>query len=303
MTALLTTVTATHVERLSPSYVRVELGSPTLADFGVDGPLFDQRIKLLFPGPTGRLPELGQETWWADFLAIPEDERGHVRTYTIREVRGSGADTRLVVDFVLHPGAHGPGSAWAGDATPGDRIMVLCPRRGEGFGGIEFDPGDAQRLMIVGDETALPAIASILAWLPADAVGAAFIEVPEPGDVQPLTGPEGVAVNWLPRGGAAHGERLGAAVLAHFGEHRQDFATTDVPDDHVDPDLWETPAYSSSGESLEGGDTTHHGLYAWIAGESRAVTALRRRLVNDLGIDRRQVAFMGYWREGVAMRS
>ncbi len=33
------------------------------------------------------------------------------------------------------------------------------------------------------------------------------------------------------------------------------------------------------------------------------VTALCRALVRDLGLDRRQVAFMGYWRRGVAMRS
>ena len=45
------------------------------------------------------------------------------------------------------------------------------------------------------------------------------------------------------------------------------------------------------------------GVYAWIAGESRTVTGLRRALVKDHGIDRRQVAFMGYWRHGVAMKS
>ena len=45
------------------------------------------------------------------------------------------------------------------------------------------------------------------------------------------------------------------------------------------------------------------GIYAWIAGESAVVTALRRHLVKELDMDRRQVAFMGYWRRGVAMRS
>ncbi len=45
------------------------------------------------------------------------------------------------------------------------------------------------------------------------------------------------------------------------------------------------------------------GLYAWIAGESKVVTGLRRHLVNELHIDRSQVAFMGYWRRGVAMKS
>jgi NADPH-dependent ferric siderophore reductase len=45
------------------------------------------------------------------------------------------------------------------------------------------------------------------------------------------------------------------------------------------------------------------GLYAWIAGEAGVVTSLRRLLVGELEMDRRQVAFMGYWRRGVAMRS
>jgi len=80
-----------------------------------------------------------------------------------------------------------------------------------------------------------------------------------------------------------------------------------VPADEVDPDLWETPTYSSSGEDLaEDAVAVGHdlaGLYAWIAGESAVVTGLRRALVKDLGMDRRQVAFMGYWRRGVAMRS
>jgi hypothetical protein len=44
-------------------------------------------------------------------------------------------------------------------------------------------------------------------------------------------------------------------------------------------------------------------LYAWIAGESWMVKALRRSLVTELDVDRRQVAFMGYWRQGVSMRS
>jgi NADPH-dependent ferric siderophore reductase len=292
---LLATVEVRRTERLSPSYARVELGGTDLAAFGVDGPLYDQRVKLLLPGPAG-LPALRAETWWADWCALPEASRGHVRTYTIREVRGSGEDTRLVIDFVLHPGAHGPGSSWAARAAVGDRLIVLCPRRGAPFGGIEFAPGDAERLLLAGDETAVPAIAAILSMLPAQARGAAFLEVPVGGDVQPLVAPAGVDVNWLPRAGAPLGARLSAAVLSHLGGG----AAPAVADEEVDPDLWETPTYSSSGEPLTAGD--RDGLYAWVAGESRVVTGLRRALVSDLGLNRSQVAFMGYWREGVAMR-
>ena len=101
---ILNEVEVVAVERLSPTYVRVELGSPVLADFGVDGPLYDQRIKLVFPNEAGRLPsfEGADESWFTTWLDIPASERGHMRTYTVREVRGEGQDTRLVVDFVLH---------------------------------------------------------------------------------------------------------------------------------------------------------------------------------------------------------
>ena len=57
---------------------------------------------------------------------------------------------------------------------------------------------------------------------------------------------------------------------------------------------------SSKGEEIASDDAA--GRYFWIAGESGVVTTLRRHLVKDLGIDRAQVAFMGYWRRGVAMR-
>lgn len=69
------------------------------------------------------------------------------------------------------------------------------------------------------------------------------------------------------------------------------------------------PRYSSAGEDVEAQLHTRslgHDLddtYAWIAGESWMVRCLRRSLVTELGVDRSQVAFMGYWREGVAMKS
>lgn len=139
---LLEQVEVTAVERLSPSFVRVELASPALAHFGVDGPTYDQRIKLVFP-PDGRpMPSFAgvDESWMREWLTRPADERGHMRTYTLREVRGNGEDTRLVVDFVLHEHCSGPGSSWAARVRVGDRIVTLCPRAGQPFGGIEFVP-------------------------------------------------------------------------------------------------------------------------------------------------------------------
>ena len=69
--------------------MRVELASPELADFGVDGPLLDQRIKLVFPNAAGGLASLAgaDASWWSTWLDIPEEERGHMRTYSVRDVR------------------------------------------------------------------------------------------------------------------------------------------------------------------------------------------------------------------------
>ena len=304
---LLDEVEAVRVERLSPSFVRVELGGPCLAEFGVDGPLYDQRIKLIFPHGDGPLPSFAgaEESWYAAWLERPVAERGHLRTYTGREVRGAGDDTRLVVDFAVHgpDGPVGPGSSWAERARVGDRLMLLAPRRGQQFGGIEFAPGPASRLLLVGDETAVPAVCAILAQLPWSARGAVFLEVPTAADVQPVPHPEGVQVDWLPREGAPLGSLVHPAVLEHLGLGAP---RVEEPAE-VDPDLWETSTYSSSGEEVDAAVTlVGHDLddlYAWIAGESGLVTTLRRALVTDLGLDRRQVAFMGYWRRGVAMRS
>lgn len=307
---LLEEIEVTAVERISPTFVRVEFGSAALADFGVAGRLYDQRLKLIFPDGDHPLPsfEGADESWLGTWMERPVAERGHMRTYTVRSVRGTGPDTRLVIDFIVHEGEVGPGGAWGARAKVGDRLVTLAPRRGAEFGGIEFVPGDASTLLLVGDETAVPAISAILEQLDPTARGAVFLEVPVADDVQTLEHPESVTIEWFPREGAPRGVALQAAVLEHLGGPTAavDVAALDEVVE-VDPDLWETPTYSSSGEDVEadarpvGHDWD--GLYAWIAGESKVVTSLRRALVNDLHIDRHQVAFMGYWRLGVAMKS
>lgn len=268
----------TGVERLSPGFVRIELGGPDLADFGVEGPTLDQRIKLLFG-----------------------EERTR-RTYTVRAVRPG---PRLVVDFVLHlgPGSTGPASLWASRAAVGDTVGILAPRRGVPFGGIEFDPRGARRVLLAADETAVPAVGAILEQVP-DLVGEAYLEVPSRDDVLALTAPPGVEVHWLPRDGAPHGSLLVEAVRLATAPHALVSAGTAAFSVVAggDAELWETPTYSAAGEALP--DATLPDapeVYAWVAGESRAVTTIRRHLVTEVGLDRRQVAFMGYWRQGVAL--
>ena len=320
--------TVTAVERVSPVFVRITFGGPSLAAFGTPGRTLDQRIKLIFPAASGALPELSasENHWYPAWLALPEAERGSMRTYSIRHLTvAEDGSTTVAVDFVLHlePGGTGPASTWASRAAVGDELLVVGPRRGRfDGGGIEYDPGQAREVMLVGDETAAPAIARILedgagslsaadggsgpaagtAHVPNR--GIACIEVPSTDDILPIDAPEGFEVRWLVRGDAAPGSQLFDAVVAEVGD-----APAPVEEDPVlaaDPDYmpWETPQYSQLGEQIadpsERADATER--YYWIAGESRVVTTLRRHLVKGLGVDRSQVAFMGYWKQGVSMR-
>lgn len=314
MSVLLADATVRSAERLSPSFVRVELGGDALAELGVDGPWFDQRVKLVVPasGSLPRVADLGvgqagaPDDWYAAWCAMPEERRGAMRTYSVRAVRGEGPERRLVVDVVLHPGAHGPGSAWAAGTAPGDRVLLVAPRRGEEFGGIEFAPPERGHMLLVADESAVPAVASILGDWPDGLTGTAYLEVPGPGDVLPdLPIPPAVEVTWLPRRpGVEAGDRLLDALHARLGPPRPQ-AVSDRPVAGDPSSLtWETPTFSVAGEPVDAPPAADpDDLHAWVAGESGWVTAVRRLLVRGHGMERSRVAFMGYWRRGVAMKA
>ncbi|MFB7844269.1 siderophore-interacting protein [Microbacterium sp. NPDC056052] len=290
--------TVARREQLSPNFLRMTLTGPDLVHFGTAG--LDQRIKLVLPLPDGSFTDVGQfdesvgmMEWYRRWRELPDETRNPIRTYTIRAVRPESRE--IDVDFVLH-GTEGPASAWASAAGPGAPLVVIGPdARADETGGLEWNPGDAGSVLIAGDETAVPAICAIVESLPAHVTGSVYIEVPTEADALPLTAPEGVAVRWLARGSAAHGLRLSAAVHA-WGETRVaetiasagDAPATELADPDEDEVLWEVP------ESSVGS------CYAWLAGEASTITALRRHLVRGLGIDRRSVAFMGYWRRGRA---
>ena len=307
---VLTEVEVVDVLRLSPTFVRVVFGAPALADFGVDGgPLLDQRIKLVFPDAPGGLPSFdgADESWYATWLSRPVRERGHMRTFTVRRFVEAGPQSRLEVDFALHQGEEcGPAARWAAAARAGDRLVLLGPARGTPYGGIEFAPGTATEVLLAGDETAVPAISAIVEDGLCGRGAEVFLEVPTAADVLDLAVPSGVTVTWLARAGRPRGELLRSAVADHLGCPGDPGAGPDATPrprgDDVDL-AWETPTYSASGEPVAAEPHPSGGRYAWVAGESAIVTAIRRHLVREVGLDRSQVAFMGYWREGVAMRS
>ncbi|GAA2703052.1 siderophore-interacting protein [Actinoplanes palleronii] len=286
-------VTVARIARLSPSFLRVTFTGDDLDKFADNG--FDQRCKLLLPLADCGLDHLpmGQD-WYSEWRGLPAERQNPIRTYTVRRVRAHLNE--VDVDMVLH-GVSGPASRWAVEAGPGSTACLLGPNAefAGPSGGIDFHPPvDTNRILLVGDETAVPAIASILAGLPAGMCGEALLEVPESGDHLTLEAPAGVRITWLPRDGAGHGVKLIPAVQAAAAHLLGDAAGATCADlEDVDVDaglLWEVPD----------GTAATDGFYAWLAGEAAVIKTLRRHLVGTCGVDRRAVAFMGYWRLGRA---
>lgn len=291
--------TVASVTRLGEHYRRVVFTSPRFEHFGTDR--LDQRIKLVLPLADGHLADLGADlddpgepyAWYETWRETPSPLRNPLRTYTVRRV--DTAARTVTVDFVCH-GDTGPASAWVQRAVAGDEIILVGPdgRSEQSSLGIDFRPGTAHHLLLAGDETAAPAICAILEMLPATRDVHAFIEVPSAGDVLPVDHPASFAVTWLPRRHESVGELLQPAVTRWLEEHPAIVAAAAAPrpqnladlDDDADL-LWDSPPAGGSGE-----------LYAWLAGESSVIKALRRELVGGRGIDRKRVAFMGYWRQG-----
>ena len=288
-----------RLRRLSPSFLRVTFTGADFDEFGSNG--FDQRIKVMLPLPGRGIDDCPSDPdWYGAWRALPADRRMPIRTYTIRAVRS--AQREVDVDFVLH-GATGPASAWAESAAVGDEVVLIGPNaRFPGpTGGFEWHPPvDASCLLIAGDETAVPAICTIVESLPAGRRARVLLEIPEAGDALHVPARDGVEVTWLPRSTGAgapapRGSLLTAAVVEAAAELADVLAPSPVDTlEDVDVDsgiLWEVPAET-------GAPARSSGVYAWLAGEAGVVKGLRRHLVQERGIDRRSVAFMGYWREG-----
>jgi NADPH-dependent ferric siderophore reductase len=287
------------LRQLSPSFLRVTFTGVDLDVFGEGGR--DQRIKVMLPLPGRGIDDCPTDPdWYGAWRALPPERQMPIRTYTVRALR---AEQREVdVDFVLH-GATGPASAWAETAAVGDEVVLIGPNaRFPGpTGGFEWHPpADASCLLVAGDETAVPAICAIVESLPAGQRARVLLEIPEAGDVMELAVPDGVEVTWLPRSRgdgapAARGALLTAAVVEAAAELADDLAPSPAAQlEDVDIEsgiLWEVPAEAA-------GPARSSGVYAWLAGEAAVVKGLRRHLVQTVGVDRRAVAFMGYWREG-----
>lgn len=277
---------------LSPSLTRLVFSGPDVAEMTTLAP--DQRVKLLFPAPDGSPPRLNNDRHWkAAHSDLAPAQRPPMRTYTIRALRREALE--VDIDFVLH-GVNGPASAWATHAQVGDSLQIVAPNLAYAGdpGGYEWKPPQGVRnVLLVGDETALPAIAGILEQLadeqPLVAVQA-FIEVPMEADCLALRHSNASKLHWLPREvlGCAHGQAMQHAVR-ETASLPQGHAAPQVKLEEVDVDtriLWEQASSASSA------------FHAWVAGESATVMDIRRYLIKERGLQRDCLTLMGYWRAG-----
>ncbi|MCI4067073.1 siderophore-interacting protein [Micromonospora sp. R77] len=160
------------------SLVRITLGGPELADFAGGGR--DQSVSLFLPRPGQPAPVLPTgDDWYAAWRAMDPQVRAVMRSYTIREQRPQRAE--VDIDLVRH-GDTGPATRWAGRARPGDRVALLGPAVPDNRSVCFRPPAGTDEVLLVADETALPAVAGILAWLPAGATHV-LVEVPHSADI------------------------------------------------------------------------------------------------------------------------
>lgn len=281
--------------QLSPGFLRLTFTGPDLGGCGAT--CLDQRVKLVLADEEQMSTALASgDDWYGWWLAQDDDRRPPMRTYTARAVRPGLAE--VDIDFACH-GTEGPASAFAVEAPIGTPLLLVAPDatvEGSGDVGLAWRPGAATELVLVGDETAVPAICGIVEQLPATVTGRVLLEVPTAADALELAAPAGVTVTWLARDGRPHGEALEQAVRS-WAEVALPAAARAV-----------APA---AGPVAEEGDVAPEdvlwdeadaaaGRYVWVAGEAGAVARIRKHLVKERGLDRHSACFMGYWRAGRA---
>ncbi|MFT8244313.1 siderophore-interacting protein [Roseomonas sp. BN140053] len=238
-----------RVTRVTPRMLRVTLGGEDLAGF--TSASFDDHVKLFFPAPGEDAPP--RAVPGPNGTTFPEGvARPPARDYTPR--RYDPAAGELEIDFALHE--HGPATEWAIQARPGQKLGVGGPR------GSFILPDELDWLLLIGDETALPAIGRRLEELPATTRAVVLAEVADPAEQQPFRTQAPLDLQWLHRNGAAPGrpERLEAALSAL---------------------------------TLPPGEG-----YAWVGCESAVAKRLRTILVDGHGLPKERIRASGYWKHG-----
>lgn len=240
------------VERRSPYLVRVVFEADGLAALLGDQPAAS--VRLLLPDAAGTL---AMPTWVGNEFLAADGSRPAIRTLT--PLRVPGRDDALACEVVLHD--RGLLSAWAGTVVPGGRAALSGPGRGT-----DLAP-EARRWLVAGDESALPAVTTLLEALAPEVTVDAVVEVRHRDAVVALPGHPGATLHWVERAGA---DVPGEALVAHVDAavSRAEFAPED--------------------------------LWVWAAGEAAAVQRIRRVVAGE-GIPRARTVIRGYWKAGRAL--
>ena len=173
---------------LSEHMVRLTFGGQGFANYQ-DKLVSDRYVKILFAKPElGLTPPYDLDALREELA--PEDFPVR-RTYTLHHV-DLEAET-VQIDFVVH-GDEGLAGPWAQNAKIGDLICFTSP------GGLYTPDPEFDRQLLIGDETALPAISAAVLDMTPEMVGDIYLEVGGPGDHVELDVPQGIAVHWLHRG-------------------------------------------------------------------------------------------------------
>lgn len=239
-----------RVSPITPRMVRVTFHGRGLEGLTAEGAA--THVKLFLPVDGQTVPLL--PTFGPDGVIWPEGPRPVVRTFTPRAIRGGAGE--LDVDFFLH--AEGPASRWAANAQPGDCAGMAGPSKSI----YQVDP-EARAFVLAGDESALPAIQTILESLPKGARAEVLVEVADASDEQGLSTDEDVRVTWLYRGDARGRE---GALLA---------------------------------KTLRDLDLSPEARY-WVACEAGQVRAIRKTLLGEQGVDPSRLVTRGYWKQATA---
>lgn len=230
-------VQVARIEDPGPRLRRVTFEGDSLSGFGPARP--GAHIKLFF----SEMP--------ADWRPEPGQPRPIARTYTPRSF--DSLRNALVVEFVRH--GTGVASDWVEQTRVGDRITVAGPG-----GGHDFEPG-LRQLVLLADESALPAAGMILDAVSADCHVTLVAEVEDEADQIVPSQRRIDELRWLHRlpTAAAPGSLLLDA--AHSME------------------LDETAQW-------------------WVACEAVAMRAIKAHLMADRGLDRSRLISRGYWKQG-----
>ena len=237
----------TTTEQLTPGMVRIVLGGGDLD-------------RLVMPDATDAYLNAAFRPARASYDAVfdpqavrdshPPDQQPARRRYTVRA--WDPVAHLLTIDFVVH-GDAGVAGPWAAAAAPGDVLVFTGPS------GAYRPAPDTDWHLLIGDESALPAIAASLEALPPTARAVVRIVCDGADHEIDLPSGPGVDLRWLHRSGGPED----AGLLS---------------------------------DAVRGLDFPQGRPFCFVHGEADEIRGVRHHLLHDRGLSRADLSCSPYWR-------